>query len=213
MKTVYGRIVPGLTRNAVSNRVPKIGAKTVALPDTHIAVLKRLQLPITARSHYLTVADFIKVCQYYGRCPPSNLSNFTYINSMVNPAQVLKDFNTQNPIAHPPPHPHPSLSTLSQAPPTLSHNVSGGAFYPPGSMSQPSPGLDYSSYSSTHQRLHHSVSEDSSTDLVSPKPSPHTEGTVYMYMYIHVQTFTVVHFDWLGSICTVHVQYTCTVHV
>lgn len=98
MKNVYQRVVLGLTRNAVSNRVPKIGAKTIALPESYIGVLKKLQLPITARSHYLLVVDFIQVCRYYGHNPPPNLTNFAFINSLNDPAEVLKSFNSQNPI-------------------------------------------------------------------------------------------------------------------
>lgn len=101
MKNVYGRIVPGLTRNAVSNRIPKIGAKTIALPDTHINTLKKLQLPITARSHYLTIDDFVRLCRYYKKAPPDNLSHFITINANNNPADVLKLLNSQKPSATP----------------------------------------------------------------------------------------------------------------
>ncbi len=109
MKNVYGRVVPGLTRNAVSNRIPKIGAKTVALPDTHISTLKKLQLPITARSHYLTVDDFIKLCFYYKKAPPTNLANFVTITAADNPAEVLKIFNAQKPSVS-----QPVLTTPTQ---------------------------------------------------------------------------------------------------
>lgn len=97
MKNVYGRVVPGLTRNAVSNRIPKIGAKTVALSEPHIATLKKLQLPITARSHYLTVNDFIHLCHYYKKDLPQNLGLFSSITSQDNPAEVLKTFNALKP--------------------------------------------------------------------------------------------------------------------
>ena len=134
MKIIYGRIVPGLTRNAVSNRVPKIGAKTIALSEGHIAVLKKLQLPITARSHYLTVADFIKVCQYYGRTPPRNLSSFAYISSQHNPAEVLKNFNSQNPVFPTPlmdmPPPHGGVPFNQRLPPP-SPMGAGNQGYPP----------------------------------------------------------------------------------
>ena len=108
MKNVYGRVIPGLTRNAVSNRIPKVGAKTVALSEAHINGLKRLQLPITARSHYLTIQDFTAVCKYYKRTPPQNLKDFSFITSRNDPADVLKQFNTQAPV----------LATPTMAPPT-----------------------------------------------------------------------------------------------
>ncbi|XP_019852573.1 PREDICTED: uncharacterized protein LOC109582347 isoform X2 [Amphimedon queenslandica] len=95
MTNVYNRVVPGLTRNAVSNRIPKIGAKSIALPESHINVLKKLQLPITARSHYLTIVDFIRLCTYYKQKPPRNLSDFAQINSKSNPADILKTYNSQ----------------------------------------------------------------------------------------------------------------------
>ena len=118
MTNVYGRIVPGLTRNAVSNRIPKIGAKSIALPEGHISVLKKLQLPITARSHYLSVNDFIKICIYYKQNPPHNLSNFCHINSKSNPVDILKSFNSQVVPSRPP----TSLMTRlpSPSPPHLS---------------------------------------------------------------------------------------------
>ena len=106
VKNVYGRVVPGLTRNAVSNRIPKIGAKTVALPDSHISTLKKLQLPITARSHYLVINDFVRLCCYYKKTPPTNLINFAQIFSSDNPAEILKTFNAEKPVAQttlPPP--------------------------------------------------------------------------------------------------------------
>lgn len=108
MKNVYGSVIPGLTRNAVSNRIPKVGAKTVALPEPHINALKKLHLPITARSHYLTVQDFSTVCTYYKRPPPRNLKDFGLITSCDNPADVLKHFNSQTPV----------LTTPTMAPPT-----------------------------------------------------------------------------------------------
>ena len=114
MKNVYGRVVPGLTRNAVSNRIPKIGAKTVALPDPHINTLKKLQLPITARSHYLTVDDFVRLCHYYKKPPPSNLASFTLVSANDNPAEVLKTFNAQKPSA---PHPMMATQPTHQPPP------------------------------------------------------------------------------------------------
>ena len=97
IKNVYGRVVPGLTRNAVSNRISKLGSKTVALSEPYVNVLKKLQLPITARSHYLTISDFIQICIYYRRSPPSNLTEFAQITSCANPAEILKKFNTQTP--------------------------------------------------------------------------------------------------------------------
>lgn len=118
---VYGRIVPGITRNAVSNRVPKLGAKTIALPEGQINVLKKLQLPITARSHYLNIRDFVKICTYYKRTPPANLSNFALITSHSNPVDILKSFNSQivptqsSSTAFPSPNPLSSLLPVSNS--------------------------------------------------------------------------------------------------
>lgn len=121
MKNVYGRIVPGLTRNAVSNRIPKLGAKTIALPEAHINVLKKLQLPITARSHYLAVTDFIRVCMYYKKTPPSNLADFANITSHTNPAEILKVFNSQK----------PTIVTPMLAPPPVSMEGENRQFLSP----------------------------------------------------------------------------------
>lgn len=118
VKNVYGRVVPGLTRNAISNRIPKIGAKTIALPETHINTLKKLQLPITARSHYLLIEDFIRLCCYYKKTPPSNLSHFITVNASNNPAEVLQLLNSQKPPQPPPPLPGTSsaLSMVQSSP-------------------------------------------------------------------------------------------------
>ena len=173
MKIIYGRIVPGLTRNAVSNRVPKIGAKTIALSEAHIAVLKKLQLPITARSHYLTVPDFIKVCQYYGRTPPRNLSNFACISSQHNPAEVLKNFNSQNQVFPTP---------LMGVPP------GGDRMMPPRSqgLSAPSPmGTRDQGFPSFNMAPHTGWQQpdDSLSELLPPKLSPSlTEGDL-LFLY------------------------------
>ena len=118
MTNVYNRVVPGLTRNAVSNRIPKIGAKSIALPESHINVLKKLQLPITARSHYLTITDFVRLCTYYKQNPPKNLSDFAQINSKSNPVDILKTYNSQ--VI--PSQPLASVNTHLSTPPFHSSN-------------------------------------------------------------------------------------------
>ena len=187
MKTVYGRVVPGLTRNAVSNRVPKIGAKTVALSEAHIAVLKKLQLPITARSHYLTVTDFIKVCQYYGRTPPRNMANFACISSRHNPAEVLKSFNTQHPV-----FPTPSMGV----PPGGGGGGGGGdlgMFSHSGSV-QTGQAANYSSYGTPHPGWRQSMSDDSISDTMSLRLSPVSEGNTLVHsstlLYTCIRTCT-----------------------
>ena len=193
MKTVYGRIVPGLTRNAVSNRVPKIGAKTIALSDAHIAVLKKLQLPITARSHYLTVSDFIKVCQYYGRTPPRNLANFVYITSRHNPAEILKSFNTQSPVFPAPSMGAPQGGGVGANMSMAAHTQDARSGLLPDPMSAEDQAPGYPTLAMGHS-WHHSVSEESLSDLLSPTVSEGDNALRYMYhilLYMYLDDASV----------------------
>ena len=55
--------------------------------------MKKLNLGLTGSSHYITVADFIKICGYFRRSIGSFIANLDLIMSTHAPGDVLKMFN------------------------------------------------------------------------------------------------------------------------
>lgn len=153
IKNIHDRVLTGLTRNTVSNRISKLGAKSVTLSEPYIDILKKLQLPITVRSHYLSVSDFMLVCSYYKKSPPTNLADFVHITSFTNPAEILKKFN----------------STLSVPILTLPHQIKEGSSDSHLNFRTPLPNkpsvaeqyLHHEEYS----KLNHNIEESTSTSI------------------------------------------------
>ena len=102
MRDMYDKVIPDIKRNVLSSRMSKIGIHSHALLEPYVVALRKLGLGASARSHYIKVADFVKLCQYYHRIPPEGLSSFSVVTSESPVEVVIKmaendeaSFNTQ----------------------------------------------------------------------------------------------------------------------
>ena len=90
MRDMYDKVIPDIKRNVLSSRMSKIGVHSHALLEPYVVALRKLGLTASARSHYIKVVDFIKLCQYYHRSPPEGLGCFSNVTSESPVDEVLR---------------------------------------------------------------------------------------------------------------------------
>ena len=93
IRNVYNKAIPGLKQNVLSARISKLGIRSLVLPEPYVSCLKKLNMGLTGRSHYITIPDFIKICNYFKHPPPDDIINFTHVTSVVSTSNVLLLFN------------------------------------------------------------------------------------------------------------------------
>ena len=93
IRNVYNRAIPGLKQNVLSARISKLGIRSLVLPEPYVSCLKKLNMGLTGSSHYITIPDFMKICNYFKRPPPDDIINFTLVTSVVSTSDVLLLFN------------------------------------------------------------------------------------------------------------------------
>lgn len=54
-----------------------------------MSCLKKLNMGLTGSSHYITIPDFIKICNYFKHPPPEDIIRFTLVTSVVSTSDVL----------------------------------------------------------------------------------------------------------------------------
>lgn len=90
MRDMYDKVIPDIKRNVLSSRMSKIGVHSHALLEPYVVALRKLGLSASARSHYIKVMDFVRLCQYYHRLPPEGLASFSNVTSESPVEEVLK---------------------------------------------------------------------------------------------------------------------------
>lgn len=122
VKNVYLKAIPGLKQNVLSARISKLGIRSLVLSEPYVSTVKKLNLGLNGSSHYITVPDFIKICNYFKRQAPSFVTKFDIVTSVLSPESVLQLFNDPDNPA--------SQILLSQLSEEAGKRKTGGAVIP-----------------------------------------------------------------------------------
>ena len=93
VRNIYEKVIPGLKRNVLSARISKLQVKSEALTEPYISSMKKMGLVVTGASHFVGIADFVKICRYFHVEPPGILTKFGTITSEIDPEAVLRSFS------------------------------------------------------------------------------------------------------------------------
>ena len=67
--------------------------KSEALTEPYISSMKKLGLVVTGASHFVGIADFVKICRYFHVEPPGILTKYCNVTSEIDPEAVLRSFS------------------------------------------------------------------------------------------------------------------------
>lgn len=93
IKNVYLKAIPGLKQNVLSARISKLGIRSLVLSEPYVSTVKKLNIGLTGSSHYITVSDFIKICNYFRKPIESFVPKLDLIMSSQSPTEILCMFN------------------------------------------------------------------------------------------------------------------------
>ena len=93
IKNVYLKAIPGLKQNVLSARISKLGIRSLVLSEPYVSTVKKLNIGLTGSSHYITVSDFIKICNYFRKPVESFVPKLDLVMSSQSPSEILCMFN------------------------------------------------------------------------------------------------------------------------
>lgn len=93
IKNVYLKAIPGLKQNVLSARISKLGIRSLVLSEPYVSTVKKLSIGLTGSSHYITVTDFIKICNYFRKPVEAFVSKLDLIMSSQSPDDIVRMFN------------------------------------------------------------------------------------------------------------------------